>query len=574
MAEKPEKHINMKAKNIFTILFILAACSPTVKAQKVVLHMADDQKAEYSVSQLDSITFEEIYMPGIAPTFDPSVTGDAIDITTRSATLVGYAGSIRDNLSTDLRVGFIYCLEGTPNKSNGTQVFVDPKYVSPDGRYTKTIGGLMSNATYYFRSFVYQSGIWFYGRVKSFTMNGINVKFMTGEATSITCFSATVSGSVNVLSAYSTLSHGICYGTSIKPTTDDNVLTASSDSFTLQLRQLAGGTDYYYRPYAIVDGQTRYGTVRTFRTLDDDVVETGDIDEETLTVRSYLTIGGGAYSTLLLGVCYGKDELPTVNDQTVTSDEVSDDNCYTVKLVSPGVGTIYYRSYILIDGVPHYGVVKSFEREDKSHTWVDLGLPSGTLWATCNVGANSPEGYGSYFAWGETQPKTDYNWTTYQWINEGQSVWTQLNKYTFADGQKNACWYDDGTFVGDGLTELEPDDDAATVNWGPSWQMPSIAQLKELYDSNNTTTTWVTQNGVNGRRITSKSNGNSIFLPAAGYRYNTIRYNAGTYGGYWSRSLSTSGSDGAYGLNIERNYISWFDDDRYFGQSVRPVRVF
>ena len=303
-------------------------------------------------------------------------------------------------------------------------------------------------------------------------------------------------------------------------------------------------------------------------------METGDIDEETLTVRSYLTIGGGAYSTLLLGVCYGKDELPTVNDQTVTSDEVSDDNCYTVKLVSPGVGTIYYRSYILIDGVPHYGVVKSFEREDKTHTWVDLGLPSGTLWATCNVGANSPEGYGSYFAWGETQQKTDYNWTTYQWINEGQSIWTQLNKYTFADGQKNACWYDDGTFVGDGLTELEPDDDAATVNWGPGWQMPSIAQLKELYDSNNTTTTWVTQNGVNGRRITSKSNGNSIFLPAAGYRYNMVRYNAGTYGGYWSRSLSTSGSDGAYGLNIERNYISWFDDDRYFGQSVRPVRVF
>ena len=347
-----------------TLLLVMAgllAGIQTVKAQKVVLHMAGNQKAEYSTQQLDSITFVDADSPIVDPSTEPSITGDAIDITNKSATLIGYATSIRDNLANDLRVGFIYCLEGTPSKNNGTQITVNKNDVSEDGRYTATIENLLSNATYYFRSFVYQSGLWFYGKVKSFITEGIDVNFTTGDATAITCFSAKVSGSVNVKSSYSILEYGICYGTGIEPTIDNNKVVAASENFTLQLRQLTGGTDYYYRPYIIVDGQTCYGTVRTFRTLDDNIVETGDIDEETLTVTSHLTIGSGAYSSLVLGVCYGKTETPTVNDKTVTSDEVDDENNYTVTLVSPGYGTIYYRAYILIDGVPHYGAVKYFE---------------------------------------------------------------------------------------------------------------------------------------------------------------------------------------------------------------------
>lgn len=350
----------------FTYLFaaslFLVASIQTAKAQKIVLHMADNQKAEYDVLQLDSITFVDSTNGGGSST-DPSVTGDAIDITNNSATLVGYATSIRESLANNLRVGFIYCLEGTPNKNNGTQVTVNKNDVAEDGRYTATIENLLSDATYYFRSFVYQSGLWFYGKVKSFITDGIDVNFTTGEATDITCFSANVSGSVNVQSSYSSLTFGICYGTSIEPTTSDKTQTASSNSFTLQLRQLLGGTTYYYRPYAIVDGQTYYGNVHTFHTLDDNVVETGDIDEETLTVTSHLTIGGGAYSSLILGVCYGRTENPTINDYTVTSDEVDEENNYTVQLANWGFGTIYYRAYVLIDGIPHYGEVGSFEIE-------------------------------------------------------------------------------------------------------------------------------------------------------------------------------------------------------------------
>ena len=344
---------------IIVLLFIIAGIQ-SAWSQKIVLHLEGNQKIEYNVARLDSITFIEEESSEIGDNTDPSVTDDAIDITNNSATLVGYATSIRDNLSTDLRVGFIYSLEGTPSKNNGTQVDVSTNDVAEDGRYTKTINNLLSDATYYYRSFVYQSGIWFYGKVKSFTTKGIDVYFTTGAATAITCFSAKVSFSVAVEPPHSSLTYGICYGTNIEPSISDNIVTAFPNTFTLQLRKLTGGTTYYYRPYAIVDDQTYYGTIRTFRTLDDNVVETGSIDEETLTITSHFTIGGGDYSSLVLGVCYGKTEVPTINDKTVITKEVDNDNNYTVELVSPGMDTIYYRSFILIDGIAHYGDIKRF----------------------------------------------------------------------------------------------------------------------------------------------------------------------------------------------------------------------
>lgn len=545
---------SLKLKSILAALLLMVAGLQTANAQKLKLYMTGNQVAEYSLLQLDSLVFSELDSSGSGDTTDPSVTGDAIDVTNKTATLVGYATSIRDNLSTDLRVGFIYCQEGTPNRNNGTQVTVSTNDIAEDGRYTKTINNLQFDATYYYRSFVYQSGIWFYGKVKSFTTNSIIINFTTGDATAITCFSAKVSGSVDVQTSYSSLTRGICYGIGIEPTTNDNKMTASSDNFTFQLRGLMGGTDYYYRPYAVVDGQTRYGTVRTFRTLDDNVVETGDIDEETLTVSSRLTIGGGAYSSLSLGVCYGYTELPTVNDKTVTSNEVDDENFYSVKLFSPGVGTIYYRAYILIDGIPHYGAVKSFEREESPHEYVDLGLPSGTKWATCNVGANSPEEYGDYFAWGETKPKSDYSWSTYFDTDDNGNTPKKYNN-------------------NGGLTKLLPEDDAATANWGSPWRMPRFDQFKELFNSNYTTTEWTQLNGVNGLMITSESNGNSIFLPAAGFRWNDDLDNAGSDGYYWSSSLNPNYGSDAYGLRFYSGYLNWgYYDNRYDGHSVRAVR--
>ena len=196
------------------------------------------------------------------------------------------------------------------------------------------------------------------------------------------------------------------------------------------------------------------------------------------------------------------------------------------------------------------------------HAYVDLGLPSGLLWATCNVGADNPEDYGDYFAWGETQPKDTYNWSNYQYCNGDYNT---LTKYC------NNASYGYNGFTDD-LTTLLPEDDAATANWGSDWRMPTEEEWQELY--NNTTCTWTTQNGVNGQLFTA-ANGNSLFLPAAGYRYLTSLYSAGGNGNYWSSSLDT-----VYPYTPELAWAFYFGSVgydvasayRFMGRSVRPVR--
>ncbi len=198
------------------------------------------------------------------------------------------------------------------------------------------------------------------------------------------------------------------------------------------------------------------------------------------------------------------------------------------------------------------------------HEYVDLGLPSGTLWATMNIGATSPEDYGDYFAWGETAPKSVYDWSTYKWC---EGSYNTLTKYCTSS-------YSGYNGFTDGKTELDPEDDAATANWGSEWRMPSLDQMQELY--NNCTREWTTRNGVNGRLFTSEINGASLFLPAAGFRDGGSLYSSGSYGHYWSRTLSTSDSMSARYLHFGSGGVSVYDNygyDRHYGRSVRAVRV-
>lgn len=193
----------------------------------------------------------------------------------------------------------------------------------------------------------------------------------------------------------------------------------------------------------------------------------------------------------------------------------------------------------------------------KEHEWVDLGLPSGTLWATCNVGANAPEEFGNYFAWGETAPKEVYSWETYKWCN---GSWNTLTKY---------CTNSEFGTV-DNKTELEPENDAAYVNWGKSWRMPSLEQLQELL--NNCTWTWTTLNGVNGIQVTGP-NGVSLFLPAAGGWSSSLN-GVGSNGAYWSRTLSSTDPDDTYGLEFgSSGGRRRTNGIRPLGVSVRAVRV-
>ncbi|MBR1789529.1 MAG: hypothetical protein IJ762_10155 [Bacteroidaceae bacterium] len=195
-----------------------------------------------------------------------------------------------------------------------------------------------------------------------------------------------------------------------------------------------------------------------------------------------------------------------------------------------------------------------------THEYVDLGLPSGTLWATCNIGASSPEEYGDYFAWGETSGynsgKTNFDWKTYKYC---KGSYKTITKYCTSS--------DYGTV--DNKTELELSDDAAYVNWGSNWRIPNEAQFKELINESNTTITWATHNDVKGWEITSKSNENSIFLPAVGCRSEGTLYDEGSYGDYWSR---TGGNSEARSLDFD-SPIKTRSFSRCNGQTIRPVRA-
>ena len=190
---------------------------------------------------------------------------------------------------------------------------------------------------------------------------------------------------------------------------------------------------------------------------------------------------------------------------------------------------------------------------------VDLGLPSGIKWATCNVGAEKPEDYGNYYAWGEVLPKEDYSWATYKYAN---GAYDKLTKYC-----DNASYGDNG--FTDNKTTLDPLDDAANVNWGGSWRMPTDAEWPELREQCDWT--WTTQNGINGYQVTSKTNSNSIFLPAAGCRDVTSLYNVGYGGYYWSSSLDEYYPGNAWYLNFNSGRVRRDYDYRCYGQSVRPV---
>ena len=203
--------------------------------------------------------------------------------------------------------------------------------------------------------------------------------------------------------------------------------------------------------------------------------------------------------------------------------------------------------------------------------YVDLGLPSGLKWAKCNLGASKPSESGDFYSWGEIAPKTWFQWETYKWMQAGQSDEKHITKYTIADGETEAIWYDSsGAFIGDNKTVLVAADDAATANLGSPWRMPTYDEIKELFD--NSTWTWTTQDGVNGYQVDGP-NGNAIFLPAAGNREDSGLSGAGTKGYYLSSSLGAK-CDYARAVTFDSGNCNYKGHSiiRKYGYSVRPVR--
>lgn len=274
-----------------------------------------------------------------------------------------------------------------------------------------------------------------------------------------------------------------------------------------------------------------------------------------------------------VGVCYSAAHtLPNLAlDADTCAFYGTGSGAAVVEGLQPGT-TYYYRAYVKVSSHVYYGsdifYVTTLPAGQENvtvdgHEFADLGLPSGLLWATCNVGAESATESGDCFAWGETAGKSAYTWESTKWSAGGYDA---LTKYC-ADAAYGAGGFADGASV------LEASDDAATVAWGADCRMPTQEECAELAE--NCEWEWVASyagSSASGYKVTSRKNGNYIFLPAAGFRSGEGICGEGQYGFYWTATLAADHPFGAYCLSLQDNAAG--PDFYYFrcvGLSVRPV---
>ena len=415
------------------------------------------------------------------------------------------------------------------------------------GSFSITITGLNENTTYYIRAYATNSNGTAYGDTRTAQTQSTSIPSVTtANVTSITTNSAVCGGNVTSDGNLSVTSRGVCWSTSPNPTISNNKTTngTGKGSFTSNITGLADGTTYYVRAYATNSKGTAYGEERSFTTIATTVPRITTANVTSIRANGAVCGGNvtsdGYLSVTSRGVCWSTSPNPTISNSKTTNGTGT--GSFTSNITGLTANTTYYvRAYATNSKGTAYGEEKSFTTNGSinGHDWVDLGLPSGLKWATCNVGATTPEGYGFYYAWGETTTKTSYD---------------QSNSVTY--GQQMSDISGNATY------------DAARADWGSTWRMPTIAEMQEL--RGNCTWTWTSQNGVNGMRVTGP-NGNSIFLPAAGYYYGSSRYIVGEDGLYWSSTPDASSTTPAVRLVFYGGYHSMSWNDRYYGCTVRPV---
>ena len=478
-------------------------------------------------------------------------TGSVTNITDSGATL---SGTI-NNSDKSLTCGIIYGTNSSLSSSSGTK-----KSTTSSGAFSVSLTGLIPNTTYYYRAYAVVDGEYKYGEVSSFkTVKEVTVS--TGSATDVTDSGVTLSGTIN--NSDKSLTCGIIYGTnsSLSSSSGTNKSTTSSGAFSVSLTGLSPNTTYYYRAYVVVDGEYKYGEVSSFKTIKEVTVSTGSATDVT---DSGATLSGtinNSDKSLTCGIIYGTSS--SLSSSSGTKQSTTSSGIYTITIsdLNPNT-TYYYRAFVIVDDEYRYGEVSSFITLQEnfpiisSHEPVDLGL--SVKWASCNVGATSPEEYGGYYAWGETEEKKIYDRTTYKWYSD--------NNYTRTKYCTKQSYYDD---IVDGKSILDLDDDVATLKKGDGWRIPNVMEINELVD--NCSWELVEYKGVNGYKITG-SNGNSIFFPMAGNYNGTEICNVGIGAIYWVRELDTDYNDLAYALDFSGGgFHDLYTFYRYIGCTIRPV---
>jgi hypothetical protein len=506
------------------------------------------------------------------------VTSAVTDITVSSAVCGGKIMS--DGYSEITECGICY--------STSTEPTIDDKKIvckqDDNGEFSAELAGLVEGTAYHVRAYAMNAKGVAYGEDYRFSTKSTTIPTVTTNGvTDITTSSAVCSGKITSNGYSEITEYGICYSTSADPTIDDKKVVCKQDDngeFSAELTGLVEGTAYHVRAYAMNAKGVAYGEGRNFTTnasagIEKIALKYPETDKE-ITLKECNGLNGGNSESSLIYVtiepsdlsvsesdfvCKSSDESVAMVDFSIG--EITQSICATIHAIAHGTATITIASAkdesIKVESKV---TVASCDTIENGHAWVDLGLPSGLKWATCNVGATKPEEYGDYYAWGETTPKTTYyNWSTYKYANGSP---TTLTKYC-SDAN-----YGYNGFT-DNLTTLETIDDAATQNWGGKWRMPNIEEWKELID--NCIWTWTTLNGVNGYEVKA-TNGNSIFLPAAGCHFgsNLKVQDAASSGLYWSCSLYKSGIDYARLMLFSSNKHDLDGYGRCFGFSIRPVR--
>ena len=493
------------------------------------------------------------------------------DLKTENATEISFFGcklngrlAVESMSDITSEVWFLYSstassLEGL--KSDGVKVLSS---LTDNGSFDKDLSGLSLATKYSYVACAKVNGREYYGEVISFITSDFSAEVTTKNATGIDYFEAKLNGSLSTSNAegfakdvwflYSSSSSSLeqLVAEGIKVPSS---LTEAGD-FSASLTDLNYGTEYFYVACAKVHDRSFYGEVKSFTTSSFSAnVKTVSASSDHLykaTVNGSVVFENTGGFSKNAGFLYGeKETMPTLEILKEAGESANAaidlDNCFTAKLSGLKCGVTYnYVAWVKVHDKVFYGDICSFTSCPLPDGAVDMGLSVG--WASCNIGATSPEDFGDLYAWGETETKEEYGWATYKWGSP-----SHLTKYNS----------DRTVGVVDNKTFLDPEDDVAHVKLDKNWRMPTRDEVKELID--NCTWTWVIYNGIRGYTVTSNINGNKIFLPTID-RNNTDNWNAG----YWTSSHHQR----------ELAYILWingvrftpnYSENRGEGLPVRPV---
>ena len=543
----------------------------------------------------------------------PSVTVGTDHLSAISVILMGKA-NLGNTVASDLKIGFQYSKSAGILPANSTTV--NAMDADADYNYTTSITGLEPATTYYFRSFVRQNNVDVYGETKSFTTKNVDSMLETMEATDIEATGAVLNAKLDLTDVlYSSEVHGFYWGTSENSqNTKINGGTILNNTYKASISNLSHKTKYWYKAYVKLDSHTFYGEVKAF-TTDVVLVESVSLNK---TEYTFNTIGNtlALKATVLPAEATDKSiEWSSDKESVATVDQnglvraVGNGKATITAKAKDGSGVkatcnVVVKQYVtsisldktslsLLTGDEVTLSVTSVQPDnanDKTYSWsssdsaiasvdnsgkvtakakgnvsikvtandgsgvfascsvvvknpcpsgaVDLGL--SVYWGTTNIGASKPEDYGDYYAWGETATKTVYSSSTYKF---GTSSDGPFSKYNTNSSYGEV----------DNKTVLDPEDDVAHVKLGGKWRIPTDAECRELWTQ--CTWGWTTQNGVGGYKFTSKTNGNSIFLPAAGSRDPNLS-SVGFLGSYWSSSLRTESPGWAWYVYFQPSYVA------------------